>query len=214
MVLPTRSDRQGLPGRSLWRYRDKTSDFEIWDGVSRRDVLEIPKGNVPGHSTTFMLARTPDTGLSGTDTFEPIWDQAGQFTYLTTKSDLFLSSSSGSDTQVVQLIGLTENGSGDWIETTTTATLTGQTQVQITGDWIRVFQISNFDTTDFVGDIYLAETDTLTGGVPDTASKIKSKILIGNNISRNARITSPKEYFAYFDRLENLENVKRRHQRT
>lgn len=111
---------------------------------------------------------------TGTDP-EDIWSQGGLYTFLDAAAAMFASSSSASDTAViVKVQGLDAN----WNLQEKTVTLTGQTAVAIDGTWIRVFRAYVSGTTAAVGDVYIAETDTLTAGVPNTASKIKAKINI------------------------------------
>lgn len=68
---------------------------------------------------------------------------------------------------------------GNWDVQSGYALLTGQTQAAVVGDdgsavtWTRVhraFQVSA--APDPVGDVYIAESDTLTAGVPDTGTKV------------------------------------------
>ena len=102
-----------------------------------------------------------------------IWDNCTKYTYLTADTDLFISSSSASDTAVtVSIIGLDDT----YTEITRTVTVGGQSQVQISGQMFRIYEMSVNGSTAPVGDLYLAETDTLTDGVPDTSSKVKAKI--------------------------------------
>lgn len=104
---------------------------------------------------------------------EDIWNQGGTYTFLSAAATLYVSSSSAADTaKTVTVIGLDADG----VEQTVTATLNGQTQVALSGTWLRVYRAYNSGSTAFAGDIYIAETDDLTDGVPDTASKIKAKI--------------------------------------
>ncbi len=81
--------------------------------------------------------------------------------------------------QVLQVSGLDEN----WDQQTGLCTLTGQTQAAITkvdgsaAEWTRIhraFQVS--PEPDPIGDVYIAESDTLTLGVPDTGTKIHGYI--------------------------------------
>lgn len=136
-------------------------------------LLEVSKGNVPGHSSVQKFGRNFDIDTA-TDP-EDCASQGGTYTYLASGQTLYASSSNAGDGQQVTVEGL----SGGWNEQNKTVTLNGQNQVAIDGTWIRMFRAWNDDSTDLAGDIYIAETDTLTGGVPDTASKIKAKINIG-----------------------------------
>lgn len=140
--------------------------------------LEVSKGNVPGHALLTLFARNTNVGSTGTET---IWDYGGDYTYLTANTQLYVSSTSASDTNVLVVIqGLDE----DYNEVTATATLNGQNQVAISlSTFFRVHNLftSPASSATPVGDVYLAESDTLTGGVPNTASKIKSMIKLARD---------------------------------
>lgn len=147
--------------------------------------FEIAKGNVPGSSTDFIIAENP--GLAA-DTPELIWDQTGAYTYLTADTQLFVSSSSAADTtQTLLITGLDDT----YTEVQRTVTVNDQSQVAISGLMFRVHEMVNISADTLAGDVYLAESDTLTGGVPDTASKIKAKIVQGQEITHMGLRTVP-----------------------
>lgn len=106
--------------------------------------------------------------------YEDVWNQGGTYTYQSSASTMYVSSSDAGDTGTMTVEGLDTN----WDEQTQSVTLSGQSQVEVGSGltWIRVFRAFNTGGTEFAGDIYVAETDSLTGGVPDTDSKIKAKI--------------------------------------
>lgn len=138
---------------------------------------EIAAGEVGRFEVINKFGRNPDVD-TGTDP-EDIWSQGGTYTYLTTGTQLFLSSSNAGDTIDITVEGLDEN----WDPKTETTTLTGQTQVALPGLWMRVFRAFNADSdltdgvgTDLLGDVYVATTDAAPGGVPAVATKIKAKI--------------------------------------
>ncbi len=134
-------------------------------------LLEVAKGNIPGHSVIQKFGRNFNIGTA-TDP-QDCWSQGGTYTYLSSAQTLYASSSDAGDSQEITVEVL--NSSWSW--ETRTVTLSGQSQVVIPGGTaIRVSRAYNDDNTNIAGDIYIAETDTLTGGVPDTASKIKAKI--------------------------------------
>jgi len=166
--------------------------------VTNTNVLdyftEVALGNVTGVTSNIMLARNLST--AGT-IFETIWDQGGNITYLSADTQLFISSSSASDTDVdVVVLGL----DNDYLEVARTVTTNGQTQVALSGLMRFPHIAAVVDVTSAVGELYLAESDTLTAGVPDTVSKIKAKIPLtpndsgdfaSNGISHNGFRTIP-----------------------
>jgi len=165
------------------------------DDMNKDFLLEVAKGNVPGHKMGTMIALNPDVGTTETET---IWDLGDTYTYLTADTQLYISSTSASDTAVfVVVTGLDE----DYLEVTRTVTVNGQTQVALSGLMFRVFVAVVAGSTSPVGDLYIAESDTLTAGVPDTATKIKSQIALtgldsgtefaSHNITHNGFLTVP-----------------------
>lgn len=155
--------------------RQLSSSFEI----------AVSLGLVPGVSQLNVIGRVPNLAIN---TEVTIWEQQTVYTYLTADTELFISSSDPGDNQTYFISGMTD----DYVLKNGTVTANGQVQVSA-GNYFRVFSIANIGTTDNAGDIYLAEADTLTGGVPDMVSKIKARIIVGSNISRQALYTVPAE---------------------
>ena len=127
---------------------------------------------------------------------EDVWDQGGTYTYLTSAATLYASSSDDGDTVSMNVQGL----DASWDLQTVSVTLTGQTQVALSGTWLRVFRAYNEGATDLAGDVYIAETDDLTGGVPNTASKIKAKVQATHQQTMMAQYTIPNGYTGYMTR--------------
>ena len=138
--------------------------------------LEVARGNVPGTTAGFVVGRNPDVGNLATET---VWDYGGQYTYLTANTQLYASSSSASDTAVTLLLsGLDDS----YNPVTTTVTLNGQTQVAFSlATVFRIYTVSVIGATSPIGEVFIAETDTLTAGAPNTASKVKAKISLSTD---------------------------------
>ena len=141
--------------------------------------LEVSRGAISGVARVHKFGYNPDID-TGTDP-EDVWGGGGLYPFLAAPATLYASSSSGSDTFEYTIQGL----DADWQEQEATVTLTGQDQVEIgtSVTWIRVNRAYNNSGTAAVGDIYIAEQATggdLVGGVPQTASKIKAKVGIGD----------------------------------
>lgn len=169
---------------AFWYYR-----------FGRNPLDQIAAGTVPGVAIGLMVGKNSAVGTTATET---VWDQGGNYTYLSADTTLYVSSTSASDTAVSIVVpGLDDT----YTEVTRTATLNGQTQVALNGDLFRNKDLIVVSSTTPVGDIYLAESDTLTAGVPDTASKIKGKIPLSgidigteyasDNSSHNGFVTVP-----------------------
>jgi hypothetical protein len=168
--------------------------------------LEVSKGNVSGTKSGFIIGINPDVGNTNTET---IWDGGGTYVYLTADTQLYASSSSASDTAVnIVVTGLDAN----YLEVVRTVTLNGQTQVALSGLMFRVHAAVVTGSTSPIGNVYIAETDTLSGGVPDTPDLIKAIIplstisgepadFVSDNISHLGFCTVPAGktlYFVYF----------------
>lgn len=72
----------------------------------------------------------------------------------------------------------------------------GQTVVNLATPLARVTRLFNKDSVNLLGSVYLSETDTYTGGVPDTDAKIHLMTRSGQNQSEKAATTiSRKDYW-------------------
>ena len=128
-------------------------------------------------------------------------------TYVSSNLITQISSSSGSDTGSVTIEGHTSSDGLTFTFTTQTLTLTGQTAKVLTTPLCRVSRVVNNGSSDLVGSIYVAETDALTAGVPQTAAKVHLIVVAGLNNSEKAATTiSNNDYYIltgfYSDCLE------------
>jgi len=148
-------------------------------------ILDVALARIPGYAEDFMVGDAPPIQIS--DGRVTIWDLAdlgesggGVVTPLTSDTEIFASSTSASDTVAIVVVqGLDVNSDRQ----ATLTVLTGQSQVSV-GNFTHV-QSGTIIVTDALGDVFIAEADTVTAGVPDTPSKIKSKIPLGTNITHN-----------------------------
>ena len=161
--------------------------------------LAIAKGDVVGTSFIHKFGEAPD--FDSTDGIVTIWDGADDgvlgggamvYTYSSTADIGLISSSNAGDTQDIEIQGLDTNG--DLV--TQTITLTGQTDVDISGvggtDLKRVFRMINRNSSDLAGVVYLRTNgSTQTAGVPDTANTVRAIINNGNNQTLMAIYTVP-----------------------
>ena len=89
-----------------------------------------------------------------------------------TNSITHFSSTNAADDQVLRVEGMTISG-GLLTFTVQDITLNGQTKTALTTPLARCMRIANVTSvTETAGDVYVYEDDTVTGGVPDTATKI------------------------------------------
>jgi hypothetical protein len=126
---------------------------------------------------------------------EDVWDGGGTYTFTTTAQTYYISSSNAGDTQDVELEILTEDSDGNWNEERFIQTIAGQTKTALSppsGDsCVRINRFGNAGITDFAGDVYVYENDSVVAGVPQTASKIRAKVANGNNQTLMAIYTVP-----------------------
>lgn len=118
-----------------------------------------------------------------------IWDQGGVIKVLPDSpgTQLYVSSTNPTDNKTVVVGGL---GVG-FVELFAIATLDGYNQVPLSQLMIRVANCSYIGADGFAGNVYVAESDTLTDGVPDTASKIQIKVLAERGFGTSAITTIP-----------------------
>jgi hypothetical protein len=166
----------------------QTQSDRISMGFFSNDVFAVNK-----------FGANADVGTSEED----IWLQGGTETLLTTAQSLYVSctAASGADTQEIQISGL----DGNWDRQVGYATLDNRNQAIVTAadgsaqTWTRVHRaFQSSAAPDPVGDVYIAESDTLTAGVPDTATKVHAFIDYTNaaNQTQKAMYTVPKGFTA------------------
>ncbi len=151
--------------------------------ANKRYADEVARGNMGGYSHDVKFGRNPSVDSAAA---EDIWDLGGSATYTASGgAAMFISSSDILDTEPIEITLLSEDPNGDWNLETFEITLAGRTKTAVItpsgDDPIRVHRMINRGTADLVGDVYIYENDTVTDGVPDTASLTRGKILIGNN---------------------------------
>lgn len=141
--------------------------------------------------TLYKFGRNADIG---TGAYTTVQREGGDETYCTTNAIDKFSSSNAGDTQEIVIEGHTI-ADGELTFATQTVTLNGQTETSLTTPLARVTRLYNNGTTDFTGDIYVYEDDTVTGGVPQTASKIHMKVTDGNQSEKCSTSFSNSDYF-------------------
>jgi hypothetical protein len=174
-----------LEGKINPATEEKQDDILTQLKSSSRSFIDVTRGLVPGETMIAFGGTNPNMATGAEET---IWDQGGIYTYLTADTTLYISSSNASDTNVdVIVTGLDDT----YTEITRTVNTNGQNQIALSGDIFRVFSALVSGSIEPLGDLYIAESDSLTNGVPDTDSKIKAKIVNGNNITQMAIYTIP-----------------------
>lgn len=109
-------------------------------------------------------------------------------TYVTDNLITHASSSSDSDTQTINIEYHTV-ANGVFTFGTQLVTLTGRTAAPLPVPCARVSRVFNTSNTDLAGTVYVFENDTLSAGVPQTATKVHIVIPSGKNQTFKAATT-------------------------
>lgn len=160
---------------NAWRFMG-VSDF----------LLEVSKGNVPGHSYINKFGRNTDIDTSQED----IWDGGGTYTFSTTADIDNLVSSNVGDTMEIEVQGLDTN----WDEVIQNITLTGITSVALTTSLIRVFRMRNISATAALGNIQVGVGATTTSFA---VSNLRAQITQGFEQTLMAIYSIPRNKTAY-----------------
>ena len=148
--------------------------------ITNKDpFLEIAIGNTPDK---LLQAFGGNTQSLSAGVEETVWDQGGLLTLLTADTQLYISSSSAADVGIVVVV---TGFLADLTAVNRIVVTNGQNQVALSG-LIMIVEVVAVVSATPAGDLYVAETDSLTGGVPDTTSKIQGKVIQGNNTGINS----------------------------
>jgi hypothetical protein len=182
-------------GRDILPYIPGVLNYMPWRTRVARGESGFDYINKFGHNADIDTGTIP----------EDVWSGGGTYTFTADGgAPYFISSSSTGDTMDITLRCLTEDSNTDWNQEDVTVTLQGQAKVPITfpsgDDPVRFYRGFNANSVDIAGDVYIYEDDTLTGGVPDTASKIRGVIMDGDNQTEMCIYTVPSNFRAYFEK--------------
>jgi hypothetical protein len=163
-------------------------------------LLDVSRGGVNGLENVRVFGQNPDVD-TGSDP-EDVWDGEGLYNYTAAAgAPYFISSSNNGDVIAVSLTLLTKDALGAWNEETFNVTLVGQTKTAIvtpSGDApVRLQSIINATGTPLLGDVYVYEDSVVAVGVPADPTKIRGKVLIGNERTLMALYTVPSGKTAY-----------------
>lgn len=163
---------------------------------TRDFILEVAKGNIANHKMVQLRGHTPLIAISQTVDIWEASDTIQDINELAAATTLYISSENAGDTNNIIMTGL----DGNFNEQTGIATLNGQNQVEVKSllgasiTWIGEFNITNFGSTDLLGNVWAAESDTLTAGVPDTDAKVQDLMRLTFGTSFKSYYIVPDEY--------------------
>ena len=156
--------------------------------------LQVSRGQITWHEKVFQFGINNAVGTS----FETIWTASSVYSYLSAASVLKISSgsaddaSAGTGARTVRIRGLDAN----YNEISETVTLNGQTAVNTTNSYLRVFSlvVLTAGSGGVNAGILYAGTGTVTSGVP---ANVFAQVEIGYCSSTMALWTVPAGYTAY-----------------
>lgn len=161
-------------------------------------ALELAKGNIAGHSIDTKFGRNTDIDPA---TQALIWDfgpQQSLEVLLTADTELFVSSSSAADTNIgILIVGMTDTYTK---QSSVHIHTQGQTQHSM-GTWFRIDSMTIISGSSPQGDLYIAEADTLTLGVPNTPAKVHGFMFQGTGTTHKASGTVPAGHTLYINRV-------------
>lgn len=163
-------------------------------GTSEPFELQVARGQIAYHYSQFKFGFNADVD----NLLETVWAQGGLYSYLAAATVLKISSSSTADTsagtgaRTVTIFGLDAN----YNEISETITLNGQTAVNSTNSYLRIFRmvVNTAGSGDQNAGVIYAGTGTVTTGVP---ANIYATIAIGDNQTLMALWTVPAGHTAY-----------------
>lgn len=150
-------------------------------------LLDVVKGKVPGHSIQYVHAISPSIGVNQS----LIWPLSGNVTFNDTPTTLYLTSTDNADTQFVQIEWLDAN----YDPITSLVQLSGHTPVAI-GVGLRVNRAFTVATTATLGNVYIANANNHTAGVPNDPTEIVSYYDVATQTRSMALYTVPNNHTA------------------
>ena len=165
-------------------------------------LIEVAKGNVPGHSVINKFGSAPDFDIA--DGFVTVWDGAEDgegyeqmiYSYSLTDDIDSLTAEDDTDTQTVEIQGLDV----DYNLSVESYTLTGNTPVVLDPELLRVFRIKNTGSTNIGASDHVfvyVSGGTVTGGVPQVGADVRGVIHGSNNQTEMAVYTIPNNKTGY-----------------
>ena len=166
-------------------------NYEPWMAHALRQIEEQYGARcIIAPRSTFKFGRTDnaDTDIETTVMTLPGATQRHE-TYISDNLIDSISSADAGDTQDIYIEGHTIDSEGKFEFVTQTVTLTGQTRAPFTTPLARISRGANLGSTALTGPVYFFENDTLTGGVPDTDTKVHMMIAGGRQQTQKAALT-------------------------
>jgi hypothetical protein len=157
--------------------------------------FEVAKGQLNGYSAMQLTGKNADV-----DGVEDLWNQGGNIVRASSAALLYVSSSNAADIDLeVTVTGLDANYD-EVTEVITTHHTDARTRVAGTTLFLRVNSVTMSVAP--AGNIYVYYLSTVTGGVPDDASKIQAKVNLSTTEAYNMIYTAPRDKNLYLTSLK------------
>lgn len=124
-----------------------------------------------------------------------VWTLGGNENYVSSNIITHISSSSALDNQLIRVESHTIDGNGDFTFVVQFVTLNGQNKVALPTPVARVSMLTNANSHNLVGSVYVYEDTAITAGVPVDLTKAHIQIPAGSNQSFKAATTFDKDTF-------------------
>lgn len=157
---------------------------------------EAAKGN-DNVSSIFLFGRNTDVDAAAEEYITDFW--AGSYPFLENPEELYISSSSASDTNVVVVMRTLDT---DWNVKDVAVQLDGHTKVQVPGGpFMRVLIAFNGGAVDQIGDVYIYRDVPNNLGVPADLTQVLMKVDAVKQQSSAAIYTVPAGFTCYITSL-------------
>jgi len=162
-------------------------------------MIEVAKGNIPGHSLVFKYGQNPDIDSNNSTPPEDIWTYGGVYNYNNTPSIQYISSDNALDVGMEITV---EGLDADYNQQSITVLLNGQNQTQIgTGEtFVRVFRTYNSGPIEFAGNLLIYDDTNggVVGGIPTVTTSVKAEVKAIDQQTYMALWTVPLGKTAFF----------------
>lgn len=129
-----------------------------------------------------------------TGSIETVWDLGDEYIFTQTAQNYYISSSNNSDTtQTIEVELIILHTDGRYKREIIEVQINGNTKTLITASGLAIAsnRALNISTDVLLGDIYIYEDTTVTAGVPDDLTKVRSMIITGKEQTQQAVYTVP-----------------------
>ena len=138
-------------------------------------ALKVQFGQVRGVYSVNKFGENPSIDAGSAP--EDVWDFGGLYNFSTSDAIDVISSSNASDAVLITIEGLDAN----WDRVIQDVQLVGQNKIVLSTPLIRVYRAFNSSNISLIGDVYIYEDTTVSGGIPSDTSKIRAFVKASAN---------------------------------